>query len=308
MHKYRYSRVAFWLLCALLAACRPSPEPFAGLAFVSDRDGNAEIYRVQESGEGLTRLTDNPAQDDAPAWSPDGRQIAFQSKRDGSSDICVMQADGAHPRNLAQDPQDSFDDEFRPAWRPDGQTLALYTDRYAGDTCAVHQLATLPVTGGLKNIQLVELPAGNQISFDWSPDGQTLAFSATPCQSDDPRLYLWDAVTKKVSALTAAALSPALYPAWSTDGARLAFASAATGDYDIYLLELNSGVVTNLTQNPAHDTQPTWSPDDAHLAFVSRREGNDEIYIIDADGANPRNLTQNPARDTAPNWSPANSE
>ncbi|MBN2003361.1 MAG: PD40 domain-containing protein [Anaerolineae bacterium] len=316
MQKYRYLTTGFWLICMFLVSCRMAEkplaelasEPFSGLAFVSERDGNAEIYRVRASGADLMRLTDTPALDEDPNWSPDGRQIAFRSRRDGSSDIFVMQADGAEPRNLAQDPPDSVNDEFRPVWHPKEPTLAIYTDRYAGITCAVHQLATLPLAGEIENIRLIELPAANQISFDWSPDGQTLAFSAAPCQSNDTRLYLWKTATGEVSALTDATLSPALYPAWASDGTRLAFASSASGEYDIYLLELSSGAMANLTQNPARDTQPTWSPDNAQIAFVSNRDGNDEIYIMDADGANARNLTQNPARDYDPDWSAASGE
>ena len=93
-------------------------EPTTGILFSSERDGNLELYLVQPDGSGLTRLTDHPAIDTDPDWSPDGRQIVFRSRRDGSSDIFVMGANGSQLTNLVRDPRDSRDDEFQPAWNP----------------------------------------------------------------------------------------------------------------------------------------------------------------------------------------------
>lgn len=68
------------------------------IAFRSNRDGNNEVYTMNADGSGQTRLTNDPSEDDAPAWSPDGKRIAFTSDRDGSregSEIYVMDADGS---------------------------------------------------------------------------------------------------------------------------------------------------------------------------------------------------------------------
>ena len=72
------------------------------LAFVSDRDGNSEVYVMNANGSGQRNLTRNPAFDADPAWSPDGRKIAFVSNRDGSYGVYVMNADGSGQRRLAQ--------------------------------------------------------------------------------------------------------------------------------------------------------------------------------------------------------------
>jgi TolB protein len=283
-------------------------EPTSGILFVSERDGNWEIYLIQPDGSGLTRLTEESKVDADPAWSPDGRQIAFRSRRDGSSDIFVMGADGSNLRNLIRDRSDSMDDEFSPVWNPDGETLALFTDRFqppiggCWGSLGVHHLALMPVTGGQENIRHFDALPGGQESFTWSPDGRNLILSSA-CSSNTHHLYRWDRETDQVEGLTDGP-SNDLFPAWSHDGRQLAFSATLEGRTDIFLLELATGTLTNLTAHPAKDKYPTWSPDDSQIAFTTDRDGNEEIYVMDADGSNPRNLTQNPARDFRPAWSP----
>ena len=103
-----------------IATATPSPTappvaPAIGkIAFVSNRDGNREIYVMNADGSGQTRLTNNPTFDFPPAWSPDGSRIAFGSDRDGNVDIYVMNADGSGLIRLTDNPaRDS-----RPAWSP----------------------------------------------------------------------------------------------------------------------------------------------------------------------------------------------
>jgi Tol biopolymer transport system component len=73
------------------------------MAFVSDRDGNGEIYVMNADGSAQRRLTRNPASDGPPVWSPDGRKIAFVRVTDDltfGSEIYVMNADGSGQRRL----------------------------------------------------------------------------------------------------------------------------------------------------------------------------------------------------------------
>lgn len=94
------------------------------------------------------------------------------------------------------------------------------------------------------------------------------------------------------------------HPAWSWDGRKLAFASDRDGDFDIYVLDICSGVLTQLTHDPATDYRPAWSPDDSQIVFETYRDGKAEIYRMEADGANEVNLTNHPALDGTPDWSP----
>lgn len=76
-----------------------------------------DIYVIDITGEDLRRLTDHPAQDLYPAWSPDGQWIAFWSNRDGGNAVYLMEADGANPKRLANGRS--------PEWSPDGQHIVF---------------------------------------------------------------------------------------------------------------------------------------------------------------------------------------
>jgi Tol biopolymer transport system component len=95
------------------------------IAFVSNRDGNDEIYVMNADGSNQRRLTDTPSSDSEPNWSPDGKYIAFDSNRDGNTEIYVMNADGSNQRRLTNDTIDNF----QPDWSPDGKNIAFVSNR-----------------------------------------------------------------------------------------------------------------------------------------------------------------------------------
>ena len=80
--------------------------------FVSDKDGNPEIYIMDSTGGNIVRLTNNDVRDDQPVWSPDGKQIAFVSYLDGDAEIFVMKSDGSDQRRITNN--DFHDSD--PAW------------------------------------------------------------------------------------------------------------------------------------------------------------------------------------------------
>jgi TolB protein len=309
-------RLGSLIILLLTSACQSKPQSIedagrtsdgvSGILFVSIRENeNWDIYLVQPDGSGLTRMTDESEVDSEPAWSPDGTQIAFRSRRDGSSDIFIMGADGSNPVNLINDPADSFDDEFSPSFQAGGELLAIYTDRPPYASCrhgGVHQMAFMSIYGGKETIELNQILIGEQQSMAWSPDGKFLAFSSI-CNELDPQLYLWDQAADELTQLTKGEAS-AFGPAWSPDGRFIAFTSGLSGNSDIWILELATGELKNVTDNPARDYHATWSPDGKQIAFVSNRDGNDEIYVINIDGSDPRNISNNPAKDFWPSWSP----
>ena len=120
-------RLSILVVCLWLAT---SPL-HAKIVFLSLRDGNFEIYKMDTNGRNKTRLTRNETDDYSPVWSPDGKQIAFESIRDRKWDIYVMDADGGNQRNLTQHPAiDSY-----PDWHPNGTQIALDSNRDGTRAC-----------------------------------------------------------------------------------------------------------------------------------------------------------------------------
>jgi len=91
------------------------------LLFLSERDGNPDVYVMAANGSGQTRLTTDPALDSYPAWSPSGQWIAFVSTRDGNQEVYVMAPDGSGQHNLTASP--ATDAQFW--WSPDGTQIAV---------------------------------------------------------------------------------------------------------------------------------------------------------------------------------------
>ncbi len=95
------------------------------IAFASDADGDLEIYVIGADGSGLSRLTDNSAEDGKPSWSPDGRFIVFSSDRNGPTGLYVMREDGSDVIRL----DTGVGKAFTPSWSPDGRYIAFVSDR-----------------------------------------------------------------------------------------------------------------------------------------------------------------------------------
>jgi Tol biopolymer transport system component len=99
------------------------------------------------------------------------------------------------------------------------------------------------------------------------------------------------------------------YPAWSPDGAKIAFQSDQDGDYDIYFMDVNNRRITALTYNSGFDSSPAWSPDGSQIAYHSSIDGDRDIYLMSANGQMLKNLTANDGiQDYSPTWSPDGSQ
>ncbi len=279
-------------------ATTPAGRAASRIAFDSTRSGNVEIYVMNMDGSGVTNLTNHPAEDAEPAWSPDGTMIAFESDRAGNFDILVMNADGSDWVNLTDDP--SMD--LSPAWSPDGTRIAFASDRTDDFEIYVMNADGSDVT------QLTNRP-GVDGAPDWSPDGTRIAFESF--RNGNFAIYVMNADGSNLRGLTSDAESSHRAPAWSPDGTRIAFHSYRPGGHDIlgghdvYVMNADGSRVINLTNYPwADDDAPQWSPDGRRIVFEANRLGNADVYIMNADGSGVTILTTDGATDSHPVISP----
>jgi len=256
----------------------------ASIAFTSDRDGSAGIYRINPDGSGEIRL----AKGSAPSWSPDGSQIAFVDFVDGRPEIFVMNADGSAPLRLTDNR------DVSPSWSPDGRQIAFMSSRDGNAKIYVMNVDGSAVTRLTTNSARDDEPS-------WSPDGRKIAFTSNRDGNDE--IYVMNADGSSQTRLTNNPTTDRS-PTWSPDGQRIAFASDPGFNFDIYAMNLDGSALTRLTNNSSIELEPSWSPDGQQIAFMSFRDGNHEIYVMNADGSAQTRLTNNPATDQEPAWSP----
>ena len=292
-----------------LAPLMVAAEAQAQIAFASNRDGDKDIYVMDADGGNLRRLTNNRDGDSDPVWSPDGKQIAFKSDRDGhvnvhgfpTHDIYVMDADGSNQRNLTNHPADDWD----PSWSPDGKRIAFASWRDGPFNIEVY---VIDADGS--NLQnLTNNPRDDRNPY-WSPDGAHIVFSARRKGHFENKfsitheVYVMDVDGGNQRRLTENR-SNDWDPSWSPDGKRIAFEADRKGNleqFNIYVMDADGGNLQKLTNHRAWDGSPSWSPDGNRIVFDSRMDGNAEIYVMDADGGNLQNLTNNPHSDFGPAW------
>jgi Tol biopolymer transport system component len=259
------------------------------IAFVSNRNGNEEIYTMRPDGTGLRNLTNNPAADGHPTWSPDGSRIAFHSNRSGDFEIYTMNADGSNVTRVTNRP--GWDGQ--PSWSPDGNTIA-FESTYTG----IFEIFMVKTDGtGMTNLThglVGGYPA-------WSPDGSKIVFHSD--RNGNNEIYTMNADGTAVTRLT---FSPAAdwMPSWSPDGGTIAFSSNGDGNWNFYTIGVDGSGLVQLTSDPADDWWPiAWSPDGTKIAFASTRHGAWDIFLMNVNGTGLIRLTDDPSWDFWPAWS-----
>jgi WD40 repeat protein len=274
---------------ALINVVAGTPPMIPAITFVSNRDGNDEIYRIDPDGANQQRLTTTASAEGWPGISSDARRITFWSARDGNQEIYVMDADGANQQRLTFN---SANDEA-PAWSPDGRSIAFMSTRDGNN-----EIYTMSADGS--NQRRLTFNNADDNAPAWSPDGTTITFRSRRDGNDE--IYTMSADGSNQRRLTFNNADDRA-PAWSPDGSSIAFHSRRDGNWEIYIMQADGSSPRRLTINSATDQTPSWSPDGGSIAFMSTRAGNQDIYVMDADGANLRQLTFTSADDHSPGWS-----
>jgi uncharacterized repeat protein (TIGR01451 family) len=256
----------------LVVGPTPGQASFPGangkIVFSSSASGNSEIYVIESNGAGLTRLTNDPAPDTDPAWSPDGTKIAFVRGSLGASEIYVMNADGTGLTRVT----DNVAQEADPAWSPDGAKIAFA--RSLADVG--FQIFVMNVAGGAE-ARLTD-QQGPDLTPSWSPDGTRIAFAHHETGFGPQHIYAMNADGSGITRLTTAG-SVENSPDWSPDGTKIAFQSNRNLP-GIWVMNSDG-----TSQAPLHTGQePDWSPDGTKIVFTRSGAATSVIRIINADG------------------------
>lgn len=225
------------------------------IVFVSeDGAGQGNLFLVSPDGSNLRQLTHQRGRYDNPAWSPRGDQIAFELEREGEWALYLIRPDGSQKTRIGP----TGANLFHPSWSPNATELAVVTGSEVAWVGALLDLETAQLS--------LMTPAGIDVgSIKWSPDGRRLAFDGVTETNFD--LYVVATGDDAAERLTTGPAVEAR-PEWSPDGSTLVFHT--TRDYgsvggaerweefELYLLNLRTRVLTRLTHNTAFDAHPDW--------------------------------------------------
>ena len=278
----------------MLAGCGTSDPPRVDLAFASSRDGDYAIYGVAAEGGREVRLTRGDGDPSTPggllfavepAWSPDGRLIAFASRRDGPSQIYVMRPDGTHVRRVTH----GISDDDGPAWSPDQSQIAFSRER---------GLFMMPSAGG--RVRSLSRGLGGEVAnAAWSPDGKLIAYDYRRPGFGTREIWVVRVDGSHARQVTRLQGVSTL-PSWSPDGHRLAFQSDIRGGHvEIYSIGGDGRGLQRETRSAIDTIDPAWSPNAKEIAFS--RDG--AIWTVDRAGRE-RKLTSG-GNDSNPTWRPA---
>jgi TolB protein len=268
------------------------------IAFVSDRDATGtrrskELYIMDYDGFNPRRVTVNRSINILPAWSPDGRSLAYVSYRQGSPDIFVASVFEGRSANLTGGQGQAF----APAFSPDGRRIVYASNRSGNMDVWVAS------ADGTNPRKLTTSPASDTAPC-WSPTGQEIAFTSD--RSGAPQIYLMDAEGLNVRRLsTVGGYNDA--PAWnpSKQFSEIAYTSRLEGGtFEIAVVDLATRQVRQITQGRGSCEYPSWAPSGRHLAFSCKRGKTWQVTVADRLGQTVQALPAGSGNNAYPDWGP----
>jgi TolB protein len=248
------------------------------IVFQSNRNGNWEIYRAYADGSQPVRLTNDPAVDESPSFSPDGKWIVFvRSQEKAAREIYMMEA--LFGTDLICISRHRADD-WNPIFSPKGDRLAFVSDRDDLRPVELHERQSDIFLFSLADSSLTRFSQGfgAKAAPCFTPDGESLVYVNNVNGMFDifeQRL----GTTSPVSLIAKA--GPKGGPQVSPNRKHIVYFEKLDNNLDLFLFDRDKSSVQRLTCNPGVDAFPTFSPDGNEIYFSSNRGGNYQIYALD---------------------------
>ncbi|MBI3666025.1 MAG: PD40 domain-containing protein [Acidobacteria bacterium] len=251
--------------------------------FVSNRTGYKEIWAMDYDGSNQVPITQYKSITINPEISPDGSMLAFTTFARGNPGIFI--------HSLETNRRLTFYNQVAslnatPSFSPDGKRLA-----FASSASGRAQIYIANIDGS--NLRRISNSLAVEVEPKFNPrTGAQIAFVSG--RAGPPQIYLTDADGTNVQRLTPGGGGDAVNPAWSPDGQRIAFAwtkGFEPGNYNIFIQEVATGTLTQLTFGAGRNEHPSWAPDGRHIVFASNRAGGTQIWTMLADGTHVKQLT-----------------
>lgn len=258
------------------------------IAYVSKVGKHYTLNVADADGEGVQASLTSPASIISPAWSPDGRQLAYVSFEGGKAIIVVQDVLTGQRRILA-----AFKGtNSAPSWSPDGSQLVVTLSRDGGS-----QLYVIGTTGGA--VRRLTQSSAIDTEAVWSPDGASIYFVSD--RGGGPQIYRVPATGGDATRVTfngSYNVSPALSP----DGRLMTYVGRVGGADRVHLMDLSSGNVRVLTDT-SDDESPSFAPNSRLIVYATRQQGREVLMTTSLDGRIKARLAT-PADVREPVWGP----
>ena len=279
-------------LLILILGCSSYTETDS-IIYISEKDGNPEIYSMEKNGSDPKRLTNSSRTESNPKLSPDGKYLSFLVNKNSIEELYIVEMEENGKQVQVSEKGLNIEDFF---WSPNSQKITYK----AKDIDQNHDIylydVVKDITNKVTNNSSVE-KLGN-----WSPDGEWIVYSVI--KGDEDKVGIFKKNPSGVDEVRLTENFEDHNPLWSPDGNKIAFLSTrGSDDIDIYTLDIENNEEKNITASQGNDYDFSWDPDGKRITFVSEREDNPEIFVIDITlKQDPIRLTDNDSLEYSPIW------